>query len=85
MYDTTTDCVTFHETVVLLRYFNDLPDPRQQGKMTYLLDEILLLCQFSVLVGAVAFPRSRFSVSRNLNFYTASARSRMARGGWSPR
>jgi len=32
-----------------LRHFNDLPDPRQRGKVTYPLDEILPLC---LLAGA---------------------------------
>ena len=35
-----------------LSYFNDLKDPRQQGKVTYPLDEILLLCLLAVLAGA---------------------------------
>jgi len=39
----------FDETVVFLKHFNDLDDPRQQGKVTYPLDEILLLCLFAVL------------------------------------
>ena len=51
----TTDCAAFDETVVFLKYFNDLPDPRQQGKVAYPLDEILLLCLFAVLAGAEAF------------------------------
>jgi len=37
------------EAVVFLRHFNDLPDPRQRGKVTYPLDEILPLC---LLAGA---------------------------------
>ena len=43
------------ETTVFLSYFNDLPDHRQAGKVTYPLDEILLLCLLSVLAGAEAF------------------------------
>ena len=35
-----------------LSHFKDLKDPRQQGKVTYPLDEILLLCLLAVLVGA---------------------------------
>jgi hypothetical protein len=31
------------ETVVFLNHFNDLPDPRQPGKVIYPLDEVLLL------------------------------------------
>ena len=42
----------FDETVVFLNHFNDLDDPRQQGKVTYPLDEILLLCLLAVLAGA---------------------------------
>ena len=52
MEDATTDCAAFDETVVFLSYFKNLKDPRQQGKITYPLDEILLLCLFAVLAGA---------------------------------
>ena len=45
----------FDETVVFLRYFEGLPDPRQPGKVTYPLDEILLLCLVAVLAGADCF------------------------------
>jgi predicted transposase YbfD/YdcC len=45
----------FGETVVFLRHFNDLPDPRQRGKVTYPLDEVLLLCLLAVLAGADSF------------------------------
>ena len=38
-----------------LRYFKDLQDPRQQGKIAYPLDEILLLCLLAVLAGAECF------------------------------
>ena len=40
------------ETVVFLRYFNDLPDVRQRGKVMYPLAEVLLLCLLAVLAGA---------------------------------
>jgi predicted transposase YbfD/YdcC len=43
------------ETAVFLQYFKDLPDPRQRGKVTYPLDEILLLCLLAVLAGAETF------------------------------
>src|SRR4249920_2034621 len=52
MEDATTDCAAFAETVVFLSYFKDLKDPRQQGKITCPLDEILLLCLVAVLAGA---------------------------------
>jgi predicted transposase YbfD/YdcC len=51
----TADCGAFDETVVFLSHFNDLQDPRQQGKVTYPLDEVLLLCLLGVLAGAEAF------------------------------
>ena len=51
----TTDCSAFDETVVFLGHFKDLHDPRQQGKVTYPLDEVLLLCLLGVLAGAEAF------------------------------
>ena len=40
------------EAVVFLSHFKDLPDPRQQGKVIYPLDEVLLLCLLAVLAGA---------------------------------
>jgi len=52
---TATDGISFNESVVFLRYFKDLDDPRQQGKVTYPLDEVLLLCLVAVLAGAEAF------------------------------
>jgi predicted transposase YbfD/YdcC len=52
MDDATADCAAFHETVVFLSHFKDLKDPRQQGKITYPLEEILLLCLLAVLAGA---------------------------------
>jgi len=55
MDDAATDDATFAETVVFLSHFKDLKDPRQQGKVTYPLDEILLLCLFAVLAGAECF------------------------------
>jgi len=45
----------FAETTVFLSYFKDMPDHRQAGKVTYPLDEILLLCLLAVLAGAEAF------------------------------
>jgi predicted transposase YbfD/YdcC len=55
MDDATTDCGAFNETVVFLSHFKNLHDPRQQGKVTYPLDEILLLCLLGMLAGAEAF------------------------------
>jgi predicted transposase YbfD/YdcC len=43
------------EAVAFLRYFSDLPDPRQRGKVMYPLDEVLLLCLLGVLAGAETF------------------------------
>jgi predicted transposase YbfD/YdcC len=40
------------EAVVFLYYFKDLNDPRQQGKVQYPLNEVLLLCLFAILAGA---------------------------------
>jgi hypothetical protein len=52
MQGTTADCAAFAETVVFLSHFKELNDPRQQGKVDYPLDEILLLCLLAVLAGA---------------------------------
>jgi len=43
------------EGVVFLDHFNDLPDPRQRGKIIYPLAEVLLLCLLAVLGGAETF------------------------------
>lgn len=55
MDDAVTDGATFADSVVFLSHFKDLKDPRQQGKVNYPLDEILLLCLFAVLAGAECF------------------------------
>ena len=55
MGSSTTAQAAFDETVVFLRYFDDLPDPRQAGKVTYPLEEVLLLCLLAVLAGADTF------------------------------
>ncbi len=52
MNETTEACPAFAETVVFLRHFEDLEDPRQQGKVIYPLHEILLLCLTAVIAGA---------------------------------
>jgi predicted transposase YbfD/YdcC len=54
MGDVSTDSGAFNEAVVFLRYFADLPDPRQRGKVMYPLDEVLLLCLLAVTAGAEA-------------------------------
>jgi predicted transposase YbfD/YdcC len=50
-----TDEAAFDETVVFLSHFKGLQDPRQPGKISYPLDEILLLCLLAVLAGAECF------------------------------
>jgi predicted transposase YbfD/YdcC len=55
MDDTATDSGALAEAVVFLNYFNDLPDPRQRGKVMYPLDEVLLLALLAVLAGAESF------------------------------
>ncbi len=54
MEDGVQDGGAFDETVVFLRHFEDLLDPRQRGKVIYPLDEVLLLCLLAVLAGAEA-------------------------------
>src|SRR5271170_7562964 len=49
------DCGALGEAVAFLRHFNDLPDPRQRAKVTYPLEEVLLLALLSVLAGAETF------------------------------
>ena len=43
------------EATAFLRHFNDMPDPRQRGKVTYPLAEVLLLALLGVLAGADSF------------------------------
>jgi predicted transposase YbfD/YdcC len=43
------------ETTVFLCYFNEMPDPRQRGKVTYRLDESLSLALLATLAGAEGF------------------------------
>ena len=45
-------CEAIAESVVFLRYFESLPDPRQRAKVMYPLPEVLLLCLLAVLAGA---------------------------------
>jgi len=52
MEGTAATCTAFSETVVFLSHFKELKDPRQQAKVDYPLDEILLLCLLAVLAGA---------------------------------
>jgi predicted transposase YbfD/YdcC len=68
MDGTTTDCGAFDETVVFLSHFNGLQDPRQPGKVTYPLDEILLLCLLAVLAGAECFTEIALFGARKLEF-----------------
>lgn len=53
--DATADRGAFAEAVVFLSYFDDLPDPRQRGKVVYPLDEVLVLALLAVLAGAETF------------------------------
>jgi hypothetical protein len=52
---TAADRGAFAEAVVFLSYFDDLPDPRQRGKVVYPLDEVLVLALLAVLAGAETF------------------------------
>jgi hypothetical protein len=72
------DDATFAETVVFLSHLKDLKDPRQQGKIGYPLDEILLLCLFAVLVGAECFTEIALSRVKKRDF---PARSRPFKDG----
>src|SRR3954467_4977265 len=63
-----TECAAFDETVVFLSHFKDLPDPRQQGKIRYPLDEILLLCLLAVLAGAECFTEIALFGGKKLEF-----------------
>jgi hypothetical protein len=49
------DSEAFAEAVVFLKCFKDMPSLQQCGKVTYSLDELLLLYLFAVLAGAETF------------------------------
>ncbi len=55
MDDAATDTRPVFEAIVFLNHFNDIPDPRQRGKVMYPLDEVLLLALLAVLAGAETF------------------------------
>jgi predicted transposase YbfD/YdcC len=55
MDEATADCGALAEAVVFLNHFNDMPDPRQRGKVMYPLAEVLLLALVAVLAGAESF------------------------------
>jgi DDE_Tnp_1-associated len=69
MDNTLTECAAVDETVVFLTYFKDLHDPRQQGKVCYPLEEILLLCLLAVVAGAETITE-RAALSRCLTLGT---------------
>ena len=62
------ECMAFDETVVFLSHVKDLPDPRQQGKVSYPLDEILLLCLLAGLAGAECFTEIALFGVKKLDF-----------------
>jgi len=66
MDDVSADGAAFAETVVFLDHFRDLRDPRQPGKVTYPLDEVLLLCLLGVLAGAECFTEIALFGTRKL-------------------
>src|ERR1700691_434762 len=51
MDDAAQDNQALFEAVVFLNHFNDLPDPRQHGKVMDPLEEVLLLALLAVLAG----------------------------------
>ncbi len=68
MDDDTDNTDAFGETIVFLKYFEDLPDTRQQGKVRYPLREVLLLCLLSVLAGSETFVDIATFGKRKLGF-----------------
>jgi predicted transposase YbfD/YdcC len=68
MCDAAADGAAFDEAVVFLFHFKDLADPRQCGKVTYPLDEILLLCLLAVLAGAEFFTEIALFGVKKLGF-----------------
>ena len=50
-----TNFAVLFESTAFLRHFEEMPDPRQRGKVAYPLNEILLLCLLAVIAGADSF------------------------------
>jgi predicted transposase YbfD/YdcC len=50
-----TNFAVLFECTAFLRHFEQMPDPRQRGKVAYPLNEILLLCLLAVIAGADSF------------------------------
>ena len=61
-------CDGYGEAIVFLRHFENLPDPRQKGKVVYPLEEILLLCLLAVLAGADTFTDIALSGCKKIEF-----------------
>ena len=55
MDEVAVDFAAIGESTVFLHHFKDLPDPRQSSKVTYPLEEVLVLCLLAVLAGAEGF------------------------------
>src|SRR5271154_3504628 len=55
VYDSVRDDGDIFEATVFLHHFNDLTDTRQQAKVVYPLDEVLLLTLLATLAGAETF------------------------------
>jgi predicted transposase YbfD/YdcC len=55
-------------SLAFLAYFDDLPDPRQRGKVLYPLSELLLCCLIGVLCGANGWVEVEEYSEAKLNF-----------------
>jgi hypothetical protein len=55
MTEAASDFGDIAEATVFLDYFKALPDPRQQAKVIYRFDELLLVSLLAVLAGAEGF------------------------------
>src|ERR1700693_668090 len=68
MADDLAGSAVYGDAIVFLRYFKDMPDPRQSGKVTYPLNEILLLCLLAVTAGSEAITDIAKFGERKLEF-----------------
>jgi hypothetical protein len=71
------DCGPLGEAVVFLSYFKDSQDPRQRGKVTYPLGEVLLQCLLAVLADAETFVDIACFAPGSSHFSVAYARFAM--------
>ncbi len=68
----------FDKVIGWLEHFEDLEDPRQNGRVLYPLNEVLLLVLLAVIAGAEGWTEAALYGRQKLEFLRRFARSRTA-------